>query len=112
MAADCQRRLRKGQIDCGREVGRSRHQGGGAESACLLQLNDGPVDAWRETKVVRVDDQALHCRQCTKTPFFFSRIEKAVRKLLEMWELLKCERRLAMNYSYGLPRESATIGFL
>ena len=75
VAANSQRRLGKGKVDRGREVTRSGHQGGGAEGARLLKLNDRAVDAGRETKVVRVDDQTLHCRQCTKRLFFFSRIQ-------------------------------------
>ena len=75
MTADCQPGLRKGQKNGGGKIRPSRHQRGGAEGACLLELNDGLVHAWRETKVVRVDDQAFHFRSVPSDQTGFSDIE-------------------------------------
>src|ERR1700684_1959388 len=84
MAADGERRWRKGQINGGREVGRRGHQRGGAEGACLLKFNDRSVDAWRETKVVRVDDQAFHFCSVPRLLFALSCIKGSIRVGLYM----------------------------
>ena len=60
--------LAKGHIHCRGEKGTIGHQRCGAEGAGLLEFDNGAVDARRETKVVRVDDQASHFRKCTKRP--------------------------------------------
>src|ERR1700677_838269 len=105
MAADGERRLREGEIHCRREVRSRGHQRGGAKGAGLLKLNDGAVDAWRQTKVVCVDNQALHFRQCTKGPICYLVHQRFNR-------VGRYTKKKHRNYSYGRPTESATIGFL
>ncbi len=70
MTPDRQGRLGKSHINRGGKKRPVRHQRGGAEGARLLQLNNRTVNARRETKVVRVNDQAFHFRKCTKRPSF------------------------------------------
>jgi len=57
MTADAEGR--SGAGDGGRivEGGACSHEGGGGEDTCLVQLENGAVDAWRETEVVCVDDK-------------------------------------------------------
>src|ERR1700677_207693 len=105
MAADGECGLREGEIHCRGEVRSRRHQRSGAKGAGLLKLNDGSVDAWRETKVVCVDNQALHFRQCTKGP-----ICSLVHQRFNRVGPYTNER--TTNYSYGQPTKSATINSL
>ena len=62
VAADGQRRLAKSEMHRlvkGRTI---RHQGGRAQRASPLQLYHCAVYTWSQTKIIRIDDQALHCR--------------------------------------------------
>jgi hypothetical protein len=105
VAANRECRLRKSEIHCRREIRSGGHQSSGAESPRLLKFNDGAVDAWRQTKVVCVDYQAFHFRQCTKVQFTFSCIKASS-------SCSVCEHAAAANYSYVEQVESATIVFL
>lgn len=57
VAADAEGGAREGQRDRVGEGCAVGHQGGGGEDTGVVELGDGAVDAWREAKVVGVDDE-------------------------------------------------------
>ena len=58
MAAYAEGRVARGDGDGIVECGPCGHESGGGEDACLVELEDGAIDAWGEAKVVSVDDEA------------------------------------------------------
>jgi len=60
MASNAQLRRRLGQSDGIVERRTVGHQRGGSHDALAVRLDDGAIDAGREPKIIRIDDQAPH----------------------------------------------------
>src|SRR5258708_9985877 len=60
MATDTEFRNRLCELNCFRECGTVGHQRRRSDYAARMSLDDGPVHAGSEAKIVRIDDQTPH----------------------------------------------------